>query len=199
MVFGGKPFCSLSSLSENVPILAVGGIAKQLLVPGWRVGWLLLHDRGNKLKEIREGVSNLSQLILGANTLIQSALPEIFQTITDSYYAELCKQLENHASIIANGLAKVPELRVLAPKGAMYLMVQIHVELFKDIADDRDFAQKLLTEELVFVLPAAIFGAPNFVRLVICAPDDMLKSACERITNFCTNHRKSDLHKSSKI
>lgn len=72
----------------------------------------------------------------------------------------------------------------------MFLQVQIQIEQFKDITDDRDFAQKLLTEEFVYVLPAAIFGAPNFVRLVICAPDALLKSVCERVAEFCTRHRK---------
>jgi len=190
MVFGGKPFVSLASLSQNVPILAVGGIAKQLLVPGWRLGWLLLHDRGNKLKDIRTGVTNLSQLILGANSLIQAALPEIFKTISSDYYDNLNQELERHASIIVNALNKVSGLRVIPPKGAMYLLVGIQIEKFKDITDDRDFAQKLLTEELVYVLPATIFGAPNFVRMVICAPDHLLKTACERIADFCARHRK---------
>jgi aspartate/methionine/tyrosine aminotransferase len=33
---------------------------------------------------------------------------------------------------------------VVEPKGAMYLMVEILVDQFKDIADDKDFARKLL-------------------------------------------------------
>lgn len=39
------------------------------LVPGWRLGWLIVHDVPNKnhpvLNEIRDGLRNLSQKIVG--------------------------------------------------------------------------------------------------------------------------------------
>lgn len=46
-------------------------MAKMLLVPGWRVGWLCIHDGGHDLTTLRTGILNLSQIILGANTLAQ--------------------------------------------------------------------------------------------------------------------------------
>ena len=36
IVFDGFSFTSIADLSENVPILAISGIAKEFLVPGWR-------------------------------------------------------------------------------------------------------------------------------------------------------------------
>ena len=48
----GHSFYPLASLTKVVPVLAVGGIAKQLLVPGWRVGWVLIHDRNNIFREV---------------------------------------------------------------------------------------------------------------------------------------------------
>lgn len=36
---------SLASLSSDVPVLSCGGLAKRWLVPGWRMGWILIHDR----------------------------------------------------------------------------------------------------------------------------------------------------------
>lgn len=39
--------------NREVPVLSVGGIAKQYLVPGWRVGWLLIHDRHNRINHVR--------------------------------------------------------------------------------------------------------------------------------------------------
>lgn len=35
----------MASLSSDVPILSCGGLAKRWLVPGWRLGWILIHDR----------------------------------------------------------------------------------------------------------------------------------------------------------
>ena len=56
MCFTGSTFYPLASLTTQVPILAVGGIAKEFLVPGYRVGWILLHDRNDILKDVISGI-----------------------------------------------------------------------------------------------------------------------------------------------
>ncbi|XP_023706286.1 tyrosine aminotransferase isoform X3 [Cryptotermes secundus] len=45
MVFPGQTFHPLASVSDDVPILACSGITKRFLVPGWRMGWITIHDR----------------------------------------------------------------------------------------------------------------------------------------------------------
>jgi tyrosine aminotransferase len=65
------PFIPLASLTATVPVIAVGGLAKQFLVPGWRCGWAMVHDRGGVLEGLKGGMTNLSQISLGANTLVQ--------------------------------------------------------------------------------------------------------------------------------
>lgn len=44
--------------------------------------------------KIREGITALSQLILGANSLIQSALPAILNETPASFHKDTMKQLE---------------------------------------------------------------------------------------------------------
>src|SRR5436190_19299505 len=56
------PFTALYSLASSVPIVTISGLAKRFLVPGWRVGWVVLHDRGEVFKDIRRGLGNLSQV-----------------------------------------------------------------------------------------------------------------------------------------
>lgn len=46
-VFPGCDFQHLAPLSSDVPILSCGGLAKRWLVPGWRMGWILIHDRND--------------------------------------------------------------------------------------------------------------------------------------------------------
>ena len=45
MVFKGEEFYSFASVATDVPVLVCGGISKQFLVPGWRLGWILIHDQ----------------------------------------------------------------------------------------------------------------------------------------------------------
>ena len=51
LVFKGQHSYPIASLSKNVPVLTCGGLGKKYLVPGWRVGWILIHDRNNRFKK----------------------------------------------------------------------------------------------------------------------------------------------------
>eukprot|EP01006_Ploeotia_vitrea_P059791 TRINITY_DN74790_c0_g1_i1.p1 TRINITY_DN74790_c0_g1~~TRINITY_DN74790_c0_g1_i1.p1 ORF type:complete len:421 (+),score=228.41 TRINITY_DN74790_c0_g1_i1:64-1326(+) len=190
MVFSGNTFHSINSLSDRVPVLTLGGLAKQFLVPGWRVGWVEIHDRQEQFKRIKPALMSMSQLILGANSLVQAAVPHLLEKTPASYFTDLNATLEKHAMFCADALSKVDGLRVVVPQGAMYVMVGVDTDKFGDIADDVEFSQKLLDEEYVFVLPGSCFQAPNFFRIVFCAPLDVLEDAVKRMTAFAARHRK---------
>lgn len=94
-VFAGHEFKALSALSKDVPILTCGGLTKRFLVPGWRMGWLIIHDRNNIFgKEVRKGLTNLSNRILGPNTVIQRALPSILLNTPQSFFDEVLLFIE---------------------------------------------------------------------------------------------------------
>lgn len=191
MVFRGRKFFPIASLTTEVPVLTVSGIAKRFLVPGWRLGWISIHDRnGLFAKAVRPGLKNLSQLILGANTLIQAALPDILANTPPSFFEHVHSVLEAHATLCFEALSRVRGLRPVMPDGAMYIMVGIELAEFKDIEDDRDFTRKLLKEQSVFCLPAVIFDFPNYFRIVTTVPHDKLQVALSRISDFCQAHRK---------
>lgn len=190
MVFKGEVYYSMASLTTEVPILSCSGLAKQFLIPGWRVGWVTVHDRHNRFDKVRVALQKLSTLILGANTLIQGAIPSLFENTEPSYYTGLMHKLETQAKYLSKEMKEMSCLRVIEPQGAMYLMVEILFDKLKDISSDTEFAQKLLDEEFVFVLPGKCFNAPGFVRFVTCPPLDMLKTAMERLSEFCQRHMK---------
>lgn len=52
LVFKGNQFYPMATLTKEVPILSVGGLAKKYLVPGWRVGWVTVHDRNGIFQEV---------------------------------------------------------------------------------------------------------------------------------------------------
>lgn len=71
----------------------------------------------------------------------------------------------------------------------MYMMVGLDIGLFDaSIRSDVDFANRLLAEECVTVLPGTAFGIPNFVRVVITFAQEMLADAYDRIEAFCKRH-----------
>jgi len=189
ILFEGE-FHSVASVTTTVPVLSVGGIAKQFMAPGWRLGWILIHDRNNTFQKVREGILRLSQVILGANSLIQAALPEILQQTPKEYYDSNSKILLENANFSYERLTKIKGLTVVKPKATLYLMVGIDITQFNGIKDDVDFSQKLLQEESVFVLPAQCFKISNYIRIVFCPPKEQLTEAYDRIENFCKRYYK---------
>ncbi|XP_044283986.1 tyrosine aminotransferase isoform X2 [Varanus komodoensis] len=189
MVFEGCKYESLAKLSTNVPILSCGGLAKRWLVPGWRMGWILIHDRRDIFgKEIRDGLLRLSQRILGPCTVVQGALGRILHQTSSEFYHNTLSFLKSNAALCYTALSAVCGLRPVKPSGAMYLMVGIEMEHFPEFENDVEFTERLIAEQSVFCLPATCFEYPNFFRVVITVPEEMMVEACQRIQRFCQRH-----------
>ncbi len=200
-VFDGE-FYPMHLYSDDVPVVSVGGLAKEFIVPGWRVGWLIFHEKGTgRFKELRSGIKSLTQIIVGANSLIQAAIPRLLCPTSGSkderdlqtFSKQYMDVLRTNAQICLNEAKSCPELTVVEPQGAMYTMIRVEIDRLKDITDDADFARKLLEEENLFILPGQCFNMANFVRLVICPPAHVVTEAFARFRSFCDRHRKPGL------
>merc|ERR1712109_268288 len=192
-VFNGseKPYTSIAKLSKNVPVLSCGGLTKRYLVPGWRLGWITIHERNGIFQEsgIRKGLQSLSQRIIGANTIVQGALPSILKDTPASFFNETLDQIEANAKLVFEKLSQVPGLRPVMPSGAMYMMVGIDRAGFsKKFNNDLEIVEAMVTEQSVFCLPGKCFNIPNFFRIVLTVPQKFMTEACDRIAEFCEEH-----------
>lgn len=196
MVFGDNMFFPMATLTKTVPVVSVGGLAKKFLIPGWRVGWLMVHDRNDVLKDVRTAYFKLSQLILGASSLVVSAIPDLLtptpgsaeEASLEEFKINYYDTLERNSKFTLDTLSKIPGLKVVVPQGAMYVMVEVDTSVLTGIKDDFDFTQKLLDEESVFVLPGQCFGMLNYFRIVFSAPHEVLNDAYTRIAQFCARY-----------
>lgn len=181
---------AISSLSKNVPVLSCSGLTKRFLVPGWRTGWIIIHDRQNRLAEVSTGLRNLCGRILGSNTLVQGAIPAILEKTPQSYFDSVIEILSENAILAYSRLKMVRGLNPIMPNGAMYMMIGLRLEHFPEFNDDVTFIQELVNEQSVFCLPGSCFEYPNFMRIVLTVPRDLLQDACDRIADFCEMHYK---------
>ncbi len=104
---------------------------------------------------------------------------------------------------------KIPGLSPIETQGAMFMMVsstlhtsllllgsprfsaqvKIEIDWFDEtIQDCVSFTQNLVMQQSVSVLPGISFRAPNYFRIVLCPPIDILWIAINRIREFCMNH-----------
>ncbi|XP_035919186.1 tyrosine aminotransferase [Anopheles stephensi] len=191
-VFPGHEFHAVSSLSGRVPVLSCGGLTKRFLVPGWRMGWIIVHDREGAFAEVRRGLANLSVRILGSNTLVQRALPAILDNTPNDFFDDLVATLHRHAEMAYKAIKQIRGLNPIMPGGAMYMMVGIDVEHFPEFETDLSFVEALVHEQSVFCLPGQCFEYPNYFRLVLTVPETMIVEAVKRLEEFCEQHYKLD-------
>nr|CAD7426405.1 unnamed protein product [Timema monikensis] len=187
MVFPGKEFHSLGSLSLEVPVLSCSGLTKRFLIPGWRMGWIIIHDRNGVFdQEVRKGLQRLSQRIIGSNTLVQGALPAILKnTPQEFYYNTLCilqppfgKTLWPFLSIRHEEALRKGFLRAtnISQNNAL-----VAFEMLKNIEGLRP----VMPEGAMYIM---CFDYPGYMRLVLSVPEEQLREACHRIANYCARH-----------
>lgn len=207
IVFSGEEFAPMQVHSGDVPVLSLGGLAKEFVCPGWRVGWVTIHDRGGRLADIKTGLKQLTQLIVGANSLVQACIPSVLTPESNSkaekglkdYAHTYVQLLEDNSAAAVKKTADCPELEVIPAQGAMYAMVRISVNALVGIKDDTDFAQQLLQEENLVVLPGACFGIKNFVRILTCPSKDVVSESIDRMNNFCAKRRRGEKKRTRSV
>lgn len=77
MTFTKQPakFCTLRG---DVTVLKCSGLTKKWLVPGWRMGWVIVYG-GEETKLIRQGLLNLIDVILMPHSIIQGQMVQILE------------------------------------------------------------------------------------------------------------------------
>ena len=117
-VFPGETYVPIASLTTTVPVLSCSGLTKRFLVPGWRLGWIIIYDRNNVFdQEIRRGLMCMSQRIIGSNTFIQGALPTILKNTPKSFFDNAIKVIKDNADLAFTKLRNTPgNFRLLIEK-----------------------------------------------------------------------------------
>jgi tyrosine aminotransferase len=178
----------MASLSTSVPVLTLSGLSKRFLLPGWRFGWVALHDPLGVASALQDGMAVWGNRFMGPNGLVQAALPGILSTPKEWFETVNAKIKTNadlmHAAINSDGL---PGLTCTYPTGALYMLVRLDLAVLR-FASDVEFCTALYSEQAVFVLPGMCFEAPGYFRVVNAGPEEVMRDVAERLGQFCRRH-----------
>eukprot|EP00419_Tripos_fusus_P029839 CAMPEP_0172714908 /NCGR_PEP_ID=MMETSP1074-20121228/67242_1 /TAXON_ID=2916 /ORGANISM="Ceratium fusus, Strain PA161109" /LENGTH=467 /DNA_ID=CAMNT_0013539435 /DNA_START=73 /DNA_END=1476 /DNA_ORIENTATION=+ len=193
----GEPYVSCAAVASNVPVLSVCALSKKWLAPGWRLGWITVHDAECALASagVSDTLLKLCQVSLGPTAPLQAAMPAILNDTRPEWYREKLQALQRQAKVCVERARRTPGLSIASePQGAMYVMVRITPDALLGIGnDDVTFARELLREESVAVLPGQCFMLPGYFRVVFAPPVDVLDQAWDRIEAFCQRRAAPDV------
>ncbi len=166
-------FASLPGMKERT--ITLGGFSKSYAMTGWRVGYAAAPA------EILEGLVRIHQYtVMSAPSISQLAALAAINHGAD-HVEEMRVKYDRRRLLIVSRLNEIG-LETFLPEGAFYAFPKIT----STGLDDEEFAQKLLEEERVAVVPGSAFGAggSGFVRCSYATKYEKIEAALERIEKF---------------
>ena len=180
---------SVASLSPDVPVFVLNGVSKVYYAPGWRIGYLAIHDPARRLIDIRDGIERLLRSRLCASTPAQLgylAGLDSDRTWMKSYSDKVVRQ----RNLCVDRIEKIEGLEVQSAGGAFYMFVKLTDSKWQN--NDKEFVLNLLHEEHVLVVHGSGFspelGRGHF-RIVFLPEEVVLNEAFDRIDRFLQRHR----------
>ena len=180
---------SVASRSWTVPVFTLNGVSKVFYAPGWRIGYMALHDPQGRLSQVKDGIERLLRSRLCASTPAQMGyLAGLGQD--RQWMEEYTNRVLAQRDLCIQRIAEIEGLEVQTPGGAFYMFVRLTDQRWA--ADDKRFVLDLLHEEHVLVVHGSGFspeyGQGHF-RLVFLPDVEVLDEAFDRIDRFLINHR----------
>lgn len=147
--------------------IVVSSYSKDLSLPGERIGYLAVHPEIKDKAQLLDALT-LANRILGfvnAPALMQRVVAELQNESVDiRLYA---RRKELMCTVLRDA-----GIEFIEPKGAFYVFPK------SPIAEDVKFVS-MLQEEKILAVPGVGFGAPGYVRIAFCVPDEVITNSAE--------------------
>lgn len=175
LVYGVEHVCFAALPGMQVRTILLGGFSKNYAMTGWRIGFAAAPA------DILRGLLRIHQYtIMSAPTTAQAAAIEALRH-GEHYVADMRAEYDRRRKLIVGGLNRLG-LATFEPRGAFYAFPSITASGM----DDETFAQRLLEEEHVAVIPGSSFGpgGEGFVRCSYATAYEKIEEALNRIQRF---------------
>ena len=179
-----KHYC-IASFGEEIKkqAIVVNGVSKTYAMTGWRIGYA-----AGPQEIIKAMTSFQSHASSNANSIAQYAAATAL-SCGDKYIKSMITEYDVRRRLMHRLLNEIEGLSAQLPKGAFYMMMNITQILGKKfhgvrIESSTKFAELLLNEKRVAVVPALAFGDDRYVRLSYATSRANILEGMKRIASF---------------
>ena len=175
LVYDGEHTCFASLPGARERTVLLGGFSKSYAMTGWRIGWAAAPA------EIIEGMMKIHQYsalcppIMGQKAALEALCNG------EQQVRAMVREYDRRRRVIVQGLNEIG-LPTFEPQGAFYA--------FPSVAEtglnDEEFAERLLLEEKVAVVPGSAFGegGRGHIRCCYATSMDNINEALRRMRRF---------------
>ncbi|SDK47941.1 pyridoxal phosphate-dependent aminotransferase [Natronincola ferrireducens] len=185
LVYDGEEHISIASLNEEIKerTIVINGMSKGYAMTGWRIGYTASNT------EIAKIMGNIqSHATSNPNTIAQYASIEGL-TGDQTSIEEMRRAFDERRKYMVNRINQIKDISCITPKGAFYVMMNISKWIGREIKGNKiknsiDFAEVLLENANVAIVPGLAFGADDFIRLSYATSLENIEEGLNRIDNF---------------
>jgi aminotransferase len=175
LVYGARHVCfpALPAMKERTVLL--GGFSKDYSMTGWRVGYVCAN------RELTAAFSKIHQYaVMSAPTISQYAALAALE-IGEPFVRQMHDEYARRRDLVVALLDEM-NLECVRPKGAFYAFPSVQ----KTGLTGDEFAERLLMEKRVAVVPGSSFGkgGENHIRIAYCKSIEEIEEALKRMKDF---------------
>src|SRR5499427_3080169 len=172
---------SLASVAPDVPIVTFGGLSKNYLAPGWRIGWGIVSGEAAAVKPYIDGIHRLLRSRLCANHPEQYAIKPALDGPQD-HLVEVRGKLRSRRDLTVKWCNSTPRVSCVPPRGAFYAYPRLDIPESDDV-----FVKELLLQRHVLAVHGSGFGekpGTQHLRIVFLPDEKTLTAAYRGIADF---------------
>jgi aspartate aminotransferase len=167
--YEGEATSMLTVAPDLDRLVVVDGVAKSFAMTGWRIGWSIASPELTRAMTAFQSHTTSNAATLSQHAVLAALSDEASaERATATMVAEFRNRRDAALALLCDA-----GYEVIEPAGAFYLFVRV--------GDGTAFAQRLLEEHNVAVVPGAAFRAPEWIRLSYAAPADQVLEGVRRI------------------
>ncbi|MFA5156337.1 MAG: pyridoxal phosphate-dependent aminotransferase [Candidatus Omnitrophota bacterium] len=173
IIFDGLKHVSIAGFDKDIYDLAltVNGMSKSYSMTGWRIGYFA------GPQDIVDAVAKLQDHSTSNPASIAQKAAVAALASGEGFVKEMAAEFQKRRDFCLEKLAKIKRISVVKPEGAFYIFCNIS----KTKLDSLVFADRLLSEKLVAVIPGAAFGRDDYIRISFAASIEELDKGLSRI------------------
>lgn len=175
------PHIAFAAVAPDVPCITFGGMSKNYLVPGWRIGWGIVSGDAAATKNYNAAIHRLLRGRLCANHPEQYAIKAALDGPQD-HLVEVQRKLRSRRDVTQKWCESTPRVSCVAPRGAFYAFPKIDIP-----ESDEIFVKELIRQKHVMVVHGSGFGqkpGTQHFRIVFLPDEQTLTKAYAGIGEF---------------
>jgi len=165
----GDEHIAFAEAAPDVPCVTFGGLSKNYLVPGWRIGWGIVSGEAAAIKRYNEGIQKLLRARLCANHPEQYAIKAALEGPQD-HIAEVRRKLRSRRDLTVRWANSTPRVSCVSPRAAFYAFPRIDIP-----EGDEVFVRELILKKHVMVVHGSGFGQKPGTKhfRIVYLPDEV--------------------------